>query len=86
MPKLIPGHKGSRFPGKRMLFLFVGFRVPFPPLFSPDLWLLLDGGCVFVVGGSWGRPGQAFWAASLLAQVLLTDGMRRTAAGQRGGD
>lgn len=52
----------------------------------PDLWLLLDGGYVFVVGGSWGRPGQGFWAASLLAQVLLTDGMEMTVAAQRRGD
>lgn len=86
MPELIPGHKGSRFPGNKDVFIFVGFRVPFPPLFSPDLWLLLDGGCVFVVERSWGQPGQGFWAASLLAQVLLTDGMGRTVAAQRGGD
>lgn len=86
MPELIPGHKGSRFPGNKNVFIFVGFRVPSPPLFSVDPWLLLGEGCVFVVGGSWDCPGQAFWAASLLAQVSLTDGLGRTVAGQRGGD
>lgn len=86
MLELIPGHKGSRFQGNTNVFIFVEFRVPLPPLFSLDLWLLWDVGCVFVVGGSWGCPGQAFWAASLLAQVSLTDGMGRTVAGQKGGD
>lgn len=83
MPELIPGHKGSCFPGNKNVFIFVGFRVPFQPLFSMDLWLLLGERCVLAVGGSWGYPGPAFGAASLLTQVSLADGMRSTGVGQR---
>lgn len=51
-----------------------------------DLWLLLGEGCVLEVGGRWGHPGQAFEAASLLAQVSLADGMGNTGVGQRYGN
>lgn len=43
-----------------MPFIFVGFRVAFPPLFSPDLWLLLDGGMCLCGGRKLGPSWPSF--------------------------
>lgn len=59
-PELIPGHKGNRFPGNKDVFIFVGFRVLFPPLFSLDPWLLLGGGMCLCGGRKAGPSWPSF--------------------------
>ena len=79
MSLLIPGHKGSGFPGNRNVFKLTKFRVLPQPVSSLDLWVLSGAGHILFVGGTWGCSG---WAG-LESQLSLHLSRRRD--GEDGG-
>lgn len=82
MSELIPGHKGSRFPGNKNVFIFVEFRVLFQPLFSLNLWLWGLGSGMCLCGTKLGLSWPSIGTASLLDQVSIADEVGRAGDGQ----